>query len=134
MENLKKLFNFSDTISGTTFTIRWVIATVIQFCGGYLTGFGLVSGNMGFTMLGLIIASAGIALQFSTLLKRSRAIFSNVKGALAFYFAYLIVSVTKGFINGIDPVLDGFVIITLLGMFAYAIFKNSGMPKIDHLG
>ena len=134
MENLKKWFNFSDTISGTTFIVRWVIATAIQFGGGYLTGIGLVAGHMGYTMLGLIIASAGIALQFSTLLKRSRAIFSNAKGAFGFYFAYLVISIAKGFIEGIDPVLDGFVVITLLGMFAYAIFKNSGMPKIDHLG
>ena len=134
MENLKKLFNFSGTISGTTFILRWVLSTFIQFPGGYLTGIGLASGHMGYAMMGLIIASVGIALQFSTLLKRSKSIFSNARGAYMFYFAYLIISISKGFVQGIDQTLDGFISITLLGMFAYAIFKNSGTPGVKHLG
>lgn len=130
MENLKKWFNFSDTISGTAFLVRWLIAFAVQFAGGYILGLAIANNmNMGGLSLGLIIASAGIALQFSSLLKRSKAIFESAKGAFAFYFAYLVVSITKGFIEGIDPVLDGFVVITILAMFAYAIFKNSGIPE-----
>ena len=99
MENLKKWFNFSDTVSGTTFLVRWLIAFGVQFLGGYIIGNAIVNDmNMGGLTVGLIIASAGIALQFSTLLKRSRAIFPNVKSAFVFYFAYLVFSITKGFV------------------------------------
>lgn len=130
MKNLKKWFNFSDTISGTAFLVRWLIAFAIQFAGGYILGLSIANNmNMGGLTLGLIIASTGIALQFSSLLKRSKAIFESIKGAYAFYFAYLVVSITKGFIDGIDPVLNGFVAIIILVMFAYSIFKNSGIPQ-----
>lgn len=135
MENLKKWFNFGDTISGTTFIGRWVVAMVVQFVGGYIVGTALATGmNMGVLTLGLIIASAGIALQFSTLLKRSRALFEKASASLAFYFAYLLVSITKGFVTGYDVVLDAFVGLTLLTLFGYAIFKNSGVPETGHLG
>lgn len=135
MENLKKWFNFSETISGTTFLVRWLIAFAVQFVGGYIVGLSIINDmNMGGFTVGLIIASAGIALQFSSLLKRSRSIFNSVKAAWAFYFAYLILSITKGFIEGVDVVLNASMGIAILVMFAYAIFKNSGTPPAEHLG
>ena len=135
MENLKKWFNFRDTISGSTFLVRWLIAFGIQFVGGYILGLSIVNDmNMGGLTVGLIIASAGIALQFSSLLKRSKAIFNSAKAAFAFYFAYLVLSIAKGFIEGVDVVLDVSVGLAILVMFAYAIFKNSGNPEASHLG
>ena len=135
MENLKKWFNFGDTVSGTTFLIRWLIAFGVQFLGGYIMGKAIVNDmNMGVLTIGLIIASAGIALQFSTLLKRARAIFTSVKSAFVFYFAYLVFSITKGFVQNVDVVLDVAVGLTILIMFAYAIFKNSGESEVQHLG
>lgn len=135
MENLKKWFSFSDTVSGTTFLVRWLIAFAVQFVGGYILGLSIVNNmNMGGLTAGLIIASVGIALQFSTLLKRSRAIFNSVKAAFVFYFAYLVLSITKGFVEGIDLVMDVSIGLAILAMFGYAIFKNSGTPPAQHLG
>ena len=129
MENLKKWFNFSDTLNGTNFLIRWVVATLVQFPGGYLTGFGLARGHMGYTMLGLVVASLGIALQFSTLLKRSRALFSTATKAFAFYISYVSVSIFQGFAANMgQEVLIG-VNIVMVVMFLYSIFRNSGIEN-----
>ena len=133
MELLKKVFNFSDTISGMSFLTRWVIATLIQFPGGFLVGHGIASGIMGFTMLGIIIASLGIALQFSTLMKRSRALFSS-PNYFYFYLAYLIVSIFQGFASSINEYAVIFSNIIMLIMFVYAIAQNSGIPKVNHKG
>ena len=131
METLKKWFNFSGTLSGTTFLIRWIVATLIQFPGGYLTGLGLAGGNMGCTMLGLIIASLGIALQFSTLLKRSNALFSTSVKAFVFYFAYLAVSIFQGFAQSMGQEILLLANLTMVIMFLYAIFRNSGLANHD---
>lgn len=134
MEILKKLFNFSDTIDGTTFVLRWLLATVIQFPGGYLTGLGLASGNMGVATLGLMVASVGIFLQFSTLLKRSRALFQPAMNAFIFYVSYVCVSIFRGFAEGFGEEVLIFTSLVMLVMFGIAIFKNSGIPKVDHVG
>ena len=133
MEFLKKLFNFSDTINGIEFLWRWVVANIIQFPAGMLIGFGIVDGIMGLTMLGVIIASIGIALQFSTLMKRSRALFEAPKH-LYFYIAYLVVSIFQGFAESINEWAGAFSGIVMVAMFVYAIAQNSGIAKVNHKG
>lgn len=135
MEFLKKLFNFSDTISGTDFIIRWVAAFIIQWPGGYLTGMGLAENNMGVAMLGFMLATLGIAFQFSTLMKRSRALFApNNRNVLYFYCVYLVVSIFQGFTSMINPAVQIITSLVMLGLFGYAIFKNSGIAPDNHLG
>jgi len=133
MELLKKLFNFSDTINGTDFLIRWVAANILQFPGGFLLGIAIVDGNMGLLTVGIIIAAAGVALQFSTLMKRSRALF-NRPNYLYFYIAYLVVSIFQGFAEGINEYAVIFSSIAMLGMFVYAIAQNSDTPRNEHVG
>lgn len=133
MEFLKKLFNFSGTISGIEFLWRWVVATIVQLPGGLMVGHGIVSGVIGYVMLGIIISCIGIALQFSTLMKRSRALFKAPKN-MYFYIAYLVVSVFQGFSVSISEYAVIFSNIIMLLMFVYAIAKNSGIPKVDHKG
>ena len=133
MEFLKKLFNFSDTINGIEFLWRWVVANIIQLPAGFMIGYGIAGGVMGLTMLGIIIASVGIALQFSTLMKRSRALFEEPKH-LYFYIAYLVVSIFQGFAGSINEYAYVFSGIAVVAMFVYAIAQNSGIAKVNHLG
>lgn len=129
MENLKKWFNFGDTLDGKNFLIRWVIASIIQFPGGYLTGLGLASGNNGYLVLGLIIATIGIVLQFSTLIKRSKALFSTATKAYVFYTSYLFVSIFQGFAQNMGQDVLVATNLVMILMFGYAIFKNSGIAE-----
>jgi len=134
MEFLKKLFNFSDTISGTDFVIRWIASLIIQYPGGFLLGMGLASSNMGLMTLGLLLAMVGIVLQFSTLMKRSRALFSNKLHVLYFYIGYVLISIFQGFAANISLLVNLVTALVMLSMFGYAIFKNSGTPPAEHLG
>ena len=135
MELLKKSFNFSDTISGTTFLIRWVISNIIQFPGGLIIGSGIGSGIMGVTMIGLIIASAGLFLQFSTLMKRSRALFpGGGMKYMYFYLLYVAISILQGFTTDM-PLWIGFPIaLVMVVIFLYTTFSDSTISKEDHIG
>lgn len=133
MEFLKKLFNFSDTISGVDFLIRWVSSIIIQWPGGFLIGYGIASGIMGLTMLGVLIACVGIVLQFSTLRKRARALFTD-NNDLHFYIVYLILSIIQGFTNDMELIISIPINILVLIVFSIALFKNSGISPDSHLG
>lgn len=126
MEKLKKWFDFSDTVSGAAFLVRWVVAFAIQSAGGYALGFGFASSVEGVMLLGMLVATVGIVIQFSTLMKRSRALFPEAKRHYPFYFAYLIISISFSFLKSFDMVIAGFAGLVMLFMFVYLIFKNSG--------
>jgi len=84
-------------------------------------------------MLGIIIACLGIGLQFSTLMKRSRALF-KAPNNMYFYIAYLVVSIFQGFAEGINEYAEIYSGIAMVSMFVYAIAQNSGIPKVEHKG
>jgi hypothetical protein len=132
MENLKNYFNFSGTISGTTFILRWLISYVIQFFGGYMVGMGILN-NGGILMVGFMFAAIGIALQLSTFKKRSRALFPNDRYSL-FFTSYLIISILLSAFKDVDPTLGGFLGIVILVLFGITIFKNSGLSEDSHEG
>ena len=134
MELLKKLFNFSETISGVNFLIRWIASIVIQYPGGMLVAYGISGGSVGLAMLGLMLASCGIFLQFSTLMKRSRALFTNTYHTVLFYFLYIVLSILNGFARNSDPIIAGTVGIAVLLVFCIALFKNSKIAPVDHKG
>lgn len=135
MELLKKSFGFTGTISGTTFLIRWAISNIIQFPGGFIIGSGIVSGNTGVTMIGLIIASAGLFLQFSTLMKRSRALFpGGGMKYMYFYLAYLCLSILQGFTKSMSMWFAFPIALALIVMFLYTAFTDSTISKEDHIG
>ena len=134
MENLKKWFNFGDTISGTTFIGRWILSTLIQFVGGYSLGYGLAANNNGLTLIGILVTCVGVVLQFSTLLKRSRSIFSKVTTHYIYYISYVIVSLMYSFLQNVDQIASGFLGLVMLSMFAVLIFKNAEGSDIEHIG
>ena len=133
METLKKHFNFSDTISGTTFFVRWMIANLIQLPGGLLVGLGVLETSTGLITLGGIVASIGIALQFSVLMKRARALFS-APNMYYFYFGYLSLSILRAFSDSMGVLYLNLTSVGVLLFFLYSIFKNSGISDAQHLG
>jgi uncharacterized membrane protein YhaH (DUF805 family) len=54
MQDLKKYFEFSGTISGSNYLLRNIIAGVGAFIGGFLIGYGIVQ-STGLIMLGLLV-------------------------------------------------------------------------------
>ena len=75
MENVKKYFEFSGTISGTNFFLRNLLSSLIGFVGGFIIGYGISISNLGFIGLGLLIVTPATWFSITTLYKRSSAIY-----------------------------------------------------------
>jgi uncharacterized membrane protein YhaH (DUF805 family) len=118
---MKKYFDFSGTISGTTYFFRNLLSGIIGFIGGYVIGTGINTDNYGVMTLGLLIVSPAIAFQLSTVWKRLVALFpNNVK---EFFATFLVISVVSQFSQGSEyqPLMGLLVII----IGCILIFKNS---------
>ena len=118
---MKKYFDFSGTISGTTYFFRNLLSGIIGFIGGVVIGTGINTDNYGVMTLGLLIVSPAIAFQLSTVWKRLVALFpNNVK---EFFATFLVISVVSQFSQGSEyqPLMGLLVII----IGCILIFKNS---------
>ena len=122
---IKKYFDFSGTISGTTYFLRNLLSSVLGFIGGYLVGLGFGLGNLGLGTLGFLIVSPAIAFQLSTVWKRMTALFpNNVK---EFFSTFLVLSVVSQFTQGstYQPLMT--LAILIIGLIL--IFKSSNIEK-----
>lgn len=119
--NLKKYFDFSGTINGTTYFLRNVLSGILGFIGGYLIGTGIYEEDYGLMTLGLAITSPAIAYQMSTVYKRMTALFPD--NALVYTILFGVISIGSQFISGEDikPLVS--LIMVVLGCIL--IFKNS---------
>ena len=118
---LKKYFDFSGTISGTTYFFRNLLSGILGFIGGYLIGMGVISTNYGLMTLGLLIVAPAIAFQLSTVWKRLVALFpNNVK---EFFITFLVLSVVSQFSkeSTYQPLMT--LVTLIIGLIL--IFKNS---------
>ena len=118
---MKKYFDFSGTISGTTYFFRNLLSTIVGFIGGYIVGVGIPTNNLGIMTIGFLIVSPAIAFQLSTVWKRIVSLFpNNVK---EFFVTFLVVSVVSQFSNGSEyqPLMT--LILLIIGCIL--IFKNS---------
>ena len=122
---LKRYFDFSGTISGTTYFFRNLLAGILQFIGGYMVGVGFGTGNLGIGAIGFLIVSPAIALQLSTIWKRLTALFpNNVK---EFFITFLVVSIVSQFSkeSTYQPLMT--LVILIIGLIL--IFKSSNIEK-----
>jgi uncharacterized membrane protein YhaH (DUF805 family) len=118
---MKKYFDFSGTINGTTYFFRNLLSGIIGFIGGFIVGSGFPTNNLGLMTLGFLIVTPAIAFQLSTVWKRITALFpNNVK---EFFITFLVVSVVSQFSQGSDyqPLMT----LVLFIIACILIFKNS---------
>lgn len=119
MENLKKYFEFSGTISGTNYFLRNLLAVFVAFIGGFSLGWGIGSETMFLTILGLIILAPALWFNICTVYKRASALFPEyaavITGAL----------VLLQLLDSISVVFS--VIALVIGLTL--IFKNSGIEE-----
>ena len=118
---IKKYFDFSGTISGTTYFFRNLLSSILGFIGGYVVGLGVPTNNLGLMTIGFLVVSPAIAFQLSTVWKRLTALFpNNVK---EFFVTFLVLSVVSQFSQGstYQPLMG--LVILIIGCIL--IFKNS---------
>ena len=119
--NLKKYFDFSGTINGTTYFLRNLLSGIAGFIGGYLMGQGIVDDQYGLISMGLVIVAPAVAFQMSTVYKRIKALFPD--NVLEYTITFIVLSVLSQFAVGTDfQPLTGLLMI-IIG--CVLIFKNS---------
>ena len=119
MENLKKYFEFSGTISGTNYFLRNLLAVFIAFIGGFSLGWGLGSESTFFTILGLIILVPALWFNICTIYKRSKALFPEYATVITISMVLL------QLLDSVSPIF------TLVGIVIglTLIFKNSDVEE-----
>ena len=118
---MKKYFDFSGTISGTTYFFRNLLSGIAGFLGGTLVGLGINLDNYGWMALGFLITTPAIAFQLSTVWKRLVALFpNNVK---EFFATFLVLSVVSQFAKLGE--YQSLMMLVMLIIGCILIFKNS---------
>jgi hypothetical protein len=75
MNNIKKYFQFSGTISGLNFFLRNFLSSIVAMVGGFTLGYGIGSGETSLVMLGLLITTPALVFGVATIYKRMKALF-----------------------------------------------------------
>ena len=130
MENLKKYFEFSGTISGVNYFLRQLLTSLISFIGGFTLGYGIGDDSIGLITLGMVILSPAVWMSFATIYKRCEALFPGL--AASYTLGIIILQVLNQFVDKTNSVLSSLASIVLLVIGLYLIFKNSDI--VEHNG
>jgi len=123
MENWKKYFEFSGTISGVNYFLRQLLTSSIAFIGGFTLGYGIGIDSLGLITLGLLLLSPAVWMSFATVYKRCEALFPGQ--ASAYTGGLVALQILAQFGN--ETTWGGLVSLVLLGFGLYLIFKNSNI-------
>lgn len=124
MQDLKKYFDFSGTISGSTYLLRNLIAGVGAFIGGFLIGYGIVQ-STGIIMLGLLILAPSCWLSIANIYKRFNALYPRSTNEYTIGLIFL--QVLSGF--GKDQVWGDLISLFLIVIACVLIFRNSNITN-----
>ena len=112
MENLKKYFEFSGTISGVNYFLRQLLTSLIAFIGGFTLGYGIGDDSIGLITLGMVILSPAVWMSFATIYKRCEALFPGL--AASYTLGIIILQVLNQFVDKTNSVLSSLASIVLL--------------------
>ncbi len=126
MNYILKFFNFKDTINGTTYFLRNLLASAIAFLGGFSLGWGIANQNYGLVSLGAVVVAIALAFQYSSLYKRMKSLFPENTVVLT-----VVVALLQLLAQMVKPYeyLNISVTISLVIIAFILIFKNSGIEK-----
>ena len=124
MEKLKKYFDFSGTISGSTYLLRNIIASVGAFLGGFLLGYGIVQ-STGIIMLGLLVLAPACWLSATNIYKRFNALYP--RNAKEYTTGLIFLQILSGF--GKDQLWGNLISLVLIVIACILIFRNSNIEN-----
>tara|TARA_R110000868_G_scaffold73338_1_gene212820 strand:+ start:3029 stop:3418 length:390 start_codon:yes stop_codon:yes gene_type:complete len=126
MEQIKKYFQFSGTISGSTYFLRNALATVLGFFAGYGMGYSFSVGEMGLLTVFLLLFTPILYFQLTTIYKRILSLFPDNPSLYTGVLVSLQIIMTA--MHQDNPVRSILTLI-LLVFGGILIFKNS---NIEH--
>ncbi len=114
-----KYFEFKDTISGMSYLLRNLIATLFAYSGGFLIGWGIGTGENFHTVLGMVILGPTLWFNMCTIFKRSNALYPDNANLIT------ITMMVGQVISQALPVVN----IGLLVLGLTLLFKNSNIEE-----
>lgn len=124
MQNLKKYFEFSGTISGGNYLLRNLIASVAAFVGGFLIGYGIVE-STGLIMLGMLVLAPACWLSITNIYKRFNALYPRNAKEYTMGLAFL--QILSGFGKG--EIWGDLISLVLIVIACVLIFRNSNITN-----
>jgi len=119
MNNIKKYFEFSGTITGTNYLLRNLVAVFAAFISGFILGFGLGLEQPILVMLGILGLAPTLWFNACTIYKRSNALFPEYA---------TIITIGMFLFQILDSIHIVFSIVALI-MGLILIFKNSDIEE-----
>jgi len=124
MQNLKKYFEFSGTISGGNYLLRNLIASAGAFLGGFLIGYGIVE-SVGLIMLGMLVLAPACWLSITNIYKRFNALYP--RNAKEYTMGLLFLQILSGFGKG--EIWGDLISLVLIVIACVLIFRNSNITN-----
>lgn len=124
MEKLKKYFDFSGTISGSTYLLRNIIASVGAFLGGFLLGYGIIQSTV-LIILGILILIPVCWFSVANIYKRFNALYP--RSAKEYTVGLIFLQILSGF--GKDQLWGNLISLVLIVIACILIFRNSNIEK-----
>jgi uncharacterized membrane protein YhaH (DUF805 family) len=124
MQDLKKYFDFSGTISGSTYLLRNIIASAGAFLGGFLIGYGIVD-SVGLIMLGMLVLAPACWFSLTNIYKRFNALYPRT--AKEYTIGLLFLQILSGFGKG--ETWGDLISLVLIVIACVLIFKNSNIEN-----
>lgn len=124
MQDLKKYFDFSGTISGANYLLRNLIASSTAFLGGFLIGYGLVE-STGLIMLGLLILAPACWFSVTNIYKRFNALYP--RNAREYTIGLIFLQILSGF--GKEQIWGTMLNLVLVVIACVLIFRNSNIDN-----
>ena len=125
MEKLQKYFQFSNTITGTTYFLRNALVTFLSYCVGYMVGVSIKDDNLSGVVLGCLLFIPVLWFALSTIYKRMNALFGTENAGV--YTVILIVLQFAGTLT--EEPINNLIKVILLIIAIVLIFKNSNITN-----
>jgi hypothetical protein len=124
MQDLKKYFEFSGTISGSNYLLRNLIAGIGAFIGGFLIGYGIVE-STGIIMLGMLVLAPACWLSITNIYKRFNALYP--RNAKEYTMGLVFLQILSGFGKG--ETWGDLISLVLIVIACVLIFRNSNITN-----
>ena len=126
MNKIKKYFEFTNTINGTSYFLRTLLAGFLATLSGGLLGFSIANRELPMITMSILVIVPIIWFSFTTIYKRMNAL--HPKYATVMTVGLLALQVSSSFFHNEEPTLS-FIKFGLVGILLYLVFSNSNIEN-----
>ena len=126
MNKIKKYFEFTNTINGTNYFLRTLLAGFLATLSGGLLGFSITQRELPLITMSILFIVPIIWFSFTTIYKRMNAL--HPKYATVMTVGLLSLQLSSSFFHDEEPTLT-LIKFGLVGILLYLVFSDSNIEK-----